>query len=91
MLTAFTLTRLFVFERSGRSRSVELARFAIVNATSVAVTWVVAVALVRWIFPAVGFDFEPELIGHVVGLSASSVSSYFGHRHFSFRRAGRSP
>jgi putative flippase GtrA len=88
MLTAFALTRAFVFERSGVAGHVELARFAVVNLASVGVTWIIAVGLVRFVFPAIGFEREPELVGHVAGLAASSVSSYLGHRHFSFRRAG---
>lgn len=86
MLTAYALTRLFVFESSGRASHVEIARFAVVNLASVTVTWVVAVGLVRWVFPTLGFDRQPELAGHVAGLALSSISSYYGHRHFSFRR-----
>ena len=47
MLTAYALTRLFVFERSGRSAASELTRFAMVNGVSVVQTWIVAVGLVR--------------------------------------------
>ena len=46
MLTAFLLTRTFVFERSGRRASNELARFTLVNVLSLIVTWVVAVGFV---------------------------------------------
>lgn len=86
MLTAYTLTRLFVFEPSGRPGHVEIARFAMVNVVSVAITWVVAVALVRFAFPSIGFERHPELVGHLAGLCVSAVTSYYGHRHFSFRR-----
>lgn len=91
MLTAFALTRWLVFERSGTPVHVELARFAVVNVGSAAVTWVVAVGLVRWLFPAVGFDRQPELVGHVTGLAVSSVVSFFGHRDFSFRERAGTP
>lgn len=84
MLTAYALTRLFVFERSGRSARSELTRFAAVNVVSVVQTWIVAVGLVRLVFPHIGFDREPELVGHVIGLAAASVTSYLGHRHYSF-------
>ena len=83
MLTAYALTRLFVFERSGRSAPSELGRFAVVNAVSVVQTWIVAVALVRIVFPRVGFATEPELVAHAVGLACASVTSYLGHRHYS--------
>jgi len=84
MLTAYALTRLFVFERSGRSAPSELGRFAAVNLVSVAQTWVVAVGLVRLVFPRIGFEHQPELVGHVIGLACASVTSYLGHRHYSF-------
>ena len=84
MLTAYALTRLFVFERSGRSAPSELGRFAAVNAVSVVQTWIVAVALVRIVFPRIGFATEPELVAHAVGLGCASVTSYLGHRHYSF-------
>jgi len=84
MLTAYALTRLFVFERSGRSAPSELGRFAAVNLLSVVQTWIVAVGLVRLVFPRIGFEHQPELVGHVIGLACASVTSYLGHRHYSF-------
>ncbi|HWH81832.1 MAG TPA: GtrA family protein [Burkholderiaceae bacterium] len=88
MLTAYILTRLFVFDASGRSAGSELGRFAIVNIVSVAVTWCVSVGLVRRVFPALGFDYHAEFIAHLIGLGVASVTSYIGHKRFSFRPAG---
>ena len=84
MLTAFLLTRSFVFERSGRRVSNELARFTIVNVVSLIVTWVVAVGLLRLVFPRVGFDTHPELVAHIAGLGLASLTSFYGHRRYSF-------
>jgi len=84
MLAAFLLTRSFVFERSGRRVSNELARFTIVNVVSIIVTWVVAVGLLRLVFPRVGFDTHPELVAHIAGLSLASLTSFYGHRRYSF-------
>ena len=84
MLTAFLLTRSFVFERSGRRVSNELARFTIVNVLSLVVTWVVAVGLLRLVFPRVGFDTHPELVAHIAGLCLASLTSFYGHRRYSF-------
>ena len=86
MLTAYLLTRLFVFERSGRGATSELGRFALVNLVSLALTWIVAVALVRIVFPWLGYRMQPELTGHAIGLALSSVTSFLGHRHYSFRK-----
>ncbi|MEO9190558.1 MAG: GtrA family protein [Acetobacteraceae bacterium] len=84
MLTAFVLTRSFVFKRSGRHVSNELARFTLVNVLSLVVTWIVAVGLLRIVFPRIGFDAHPELVAHIVGLSFASLTSFYGHRRYSF-------
>jgi len=84
MLTAYLLTRLFVFERSGRKAASELSRFALVNLASVAQTWIVAVGLVRFVFPALGVVREAELLAHGTGLAFAAFTSFYGHRHFSF-------
>ena len=88
MVTAYVLTRLFVFERSGRSTGSELGRFALVNGVSASQTWLVAVGLVRLVFPAIGFGVQPELVAHVVALGLASVTSFYAHRLYSFGRSG---
>ena len=87
MLTAYTLSRLFVFQSSGRSVSSELGRFALVNVGSGALTWGVSVGLVYHVFPLLHFSYRPELVAHVLGLGVASVSSFVGHSRFSFGRA----
>jgi len=86
MLTAFALTRAFVFERSGRSARSELWRFTLVNLMSVTQTWIVAVGLVRIVFPIAGAPPAPELTAHAIGLASSAFTAYLGHRHWSFRQ-----
>jgi len=87
MLVAYVLTRLFVFERSGRGTGSELGRFAVINVVSAAQTWLVAVGLVRLVFPAFAFETEPELVAHVVALALASATSFYGHRRYSFHKA----
>ncbi len=86
MLTAYALTRVFVFGRSGRGAVSELGRFALVNVFSGLQTWIVAVGLVRIVFPWLGYRDAPELVGHVAGLALSAVTSFFAHRLYSFAR-----
>lgn len=88
MLTAYTLTRLFVFEASGRSVPGELGRFAVVNVVSAGLTWCVSVGLVYHVFPAIGYGWRPELVAHVIGLACASLASFLGHSRFSFRKVG---
>lgn len=87
MLTAYVLTRIFVFAPSGRSKRSELIRFGMVNLVSVAQTWVIAVGLLRIVFPWIHYERAPELTAHVIGLTFSSLTSFYGHRRFSFRPA----
>jgi putative flippase GtrA len=90
MATAYGLSRAFVFERSGRTMANEAVRFAIVNVAALAQVWVVSVGLARLVFPAVGFTWHAEDVAHLIGVVVPAVTSYFGHRHFSFsaRREG---
>ena len=86
MLTAFALTRAFGFDPSGRSARSELWRFTLVNLASVTQTWIVAVGLVRLLFPALGTPPAPELVAHAIGLGSASVTAYLGHGRYSFGR-----
>jgi putative flippase GtrA len=89
MVTAYTLTRVFVFERSGRSARSELSWFAAVNVVSAGVTWLISVTLVRVAFPALHFEYHPELVAHVCGLAVAAIGSFVGHSRYSFRKAQR--
>lgn len=84
MITAYTLSKLFVFSRSGRSVSDEFLRFAIVNVVALAQVWVVSVGLARYVFPAIDFTWHADDVAHVIGVVIPAVTSYLGHRHFSF-------
>lgn len=85
MTVAFVLNRRFVFGKSKRHVRSEAARFTLVNLLALVQVWVVSVVLANWIFPAIGLVWQPELIAHVVGVLSPVVTSYFGHRYFTFR------
>ncbi|MCC6912511.1 MAG: GtrA family protein [Rhodospirillaceae bacterium] len=84
MTTAWVLSRLFVFEETGRSRTAEYARFGLVNVVAAAQVWVVSVGLAEYVFPKLGFDWHPEDVAHVIGVVIPVFTSYLGHKHFSF-------
>lgn len=86
MVTAYTLGRLFVFDRSGRSVTDELWRFALVNVFAAAQVWIISVGLAEYVFPASGLKWHPLDVAHLVGVAAPVFTSYLGHRHFSFAR-----
>jgi putative flippase GtrA len=85
MVTAYVLARIFVFPRSGRSAPQEFLRFALVNVVSLTQVWAVSVGLAYHLFPAIGLAWQPELVAHVIGLASITVTSYYLHKHFSFR------
>ena len=84
MTVAFGLNRAFVFAPSGRAAYQEYVRFALVNAVAIAQVWIVSVGLVRLVFPAAGFVWHAETVAHIVGVAVPAVTSYFGHKHYSF-------
>lgn len=89
MTTAWLLSRLYVFEPSGRTRRDEYVRFTLVNLVAAAQVWLISIALADYLFPAVEFTFYPEDVAHIVGVIAPIFTSYVGHKHFSFARAKR--
>jgi putative flippase GtrA len=84
MAVAFTLMRM-VFAGTGRAVVPQVGRFALVNVAAFAQTFIVSVAMVRWILPALGVDEHREAIGHFFGVATPAISSYFGHRFFTFK------
>ncbi len=87
MLVAWTLSRMFVFERSPGHWSRELARFSLVNLLAAAQVWGISVGLERFALPALGLAFHPRTVAHVIGVSAPVITSYVAHLRFSFRPA----
>jgi len=87
MITAFLLTKYYVFEKSGRSLISEFKGFTIINFISVIQVWVISVGLVEYLFPEFSFTFYPEALAHFIGLGTLAITSYFGHKYFSFRKS----
>jgi putative flippase GtrA len=84
MTTAYMLNKLFVFTPSGRPVHDEYLRFTLVNLVALVQVWIVSVGLAFFIFPAIAFTWHSETIAHIVGVAIPTVTSYLGHRHFSF-------
>jgi putative flippase GtrA len=84
MLTAYILSRIFVFEASGRSVGDELSRFAIVNVVAILQVWLVTVTLNYHILPFLGWPYDHELTAHLIGVASPVFTSYLGHKYFSF-------
>jgi putative flippase GtrA len=89
LTTAYLLSRRFVFERTEDSISAQYLRFTIVNLFALLQVWGVSVGLANWLFPKLGYTWHAELIAHTIGVLSPVVTSYYGHKLFTFRPAAR--
>lgn len=95
MAAAFLINRRFVFAASDhKTPAHEAFFFVLVNSVALAQVWLVSVALFEFAFPL--WDEanpeapvpRPRLLAHMIGVASPILTSYFGHRHLSFRRSG---
>lgn len=84
MITAFVLMRSYVFGASQRFIGAEIYRFVLVNGVALVFVWLVSVGLHRIAFPAVGFTWHPDTVAHAIGVAVPALTSYFGHRFYTF-------
>lgn len=85
LATGFVLMRAHVFGGQGKAIGPQAARFVVVNLLALAQTLVISVALARWALPAVGLQAHAQALGHLAGVTVPILTSYFGHRLFTFR------
>ena len=86
MATAFVLMRSYVFGASRRYVGSEIFRFVLVNGVALALVWCVSVGLHRLVFPAIGFTWYADTVAHAAGIMVPAVTSYLGHRFYTFAR-----
>lgn len=85
MITAFVLSRQFVFKKSDRVIHNEAIRFIFVNLVTLVQVWIVSVGLAQWAFPTLGFVWHAELIAHTIAVGSPILTSYYAHKFFTFR------
>ena len=82
---AFAANRRWVFAEGTADWRVAYWRFFVVNLAALAQVWLISVGLYRLIFPMLGFTWHAELIAHVVGVLSPVATSYYAHKHYSFK------
>lgn len=87
LISAFVLNRAFVFINASNTLGSQAWWFTIVNLAALAQTLVISVALAEYALPALGIGNHAETIAHGIGVLVPVVTSYFGHKHLSFRTA----
>ncbi|KAF1699350.1 hypothetical protein CSC62_00105 [Pseudoxanthomonas jiangsuensis] len=85
MLTAFVLNRAFVFTQVENTLGSQVSWFIAINLAAVLQTLLISLLLARVLFPAIGMEFHPETLAHAVGVAVPVITSYLGHRRFTFR------
>lgn len=84
MVVAFILFKKLVFKKSDKHYIDEIKGFVIVNILSILQVWIISVGLAEYLFPYLDYHFYEKEIAHFIGLAVPAISSYFGHKHFSF-------
>lgn len=85
MVTAFVLSRMFVFKESTRPLHHSAFYFVLVNLFAVAQTWIVSMVLAFHVLPWLSIDVLRMEIANAVGVVVPVFSSYVGHKYLSFR------
>lgn len=85
MITAFVLTKLFVFTDSVRPTWQSGLFFILVNVVAVLQTWAVSVLLAYYVLPWLHVTWHPKEIAHFVGVVVPVFTSYIGHKKLTFK------
>jgi putative flippase GtrA len=85
MITAFVLTKIFVFKASQQSIHRSAALFILVNMIAILQTWATSVGLAYYLFPSLGITLYAHEIAHAAGVAIPVFTSYIGHKRWSFR------
>jgi putative flippase GtrA len=89
MLTAYLLSRFLVFAKTNRHPLAELAWFTLVNVVAVIQVWLISVGLAEYIFPALHYNYYSQEVAHIIGLGIPVITSYFGHKYFTFSKIAK--
>jgi len=85
MVTAFVLSKLFVFDKSAHSTQKEFFYFTLVNIVAIIQTYLISVGLAEYLFPSIEFTFYPNATAHAAGVIFPVFTSFIGHKYFSFK------
>ena len=85
MLTAFVLNRRFVFTNAANSLRNQMLMFCLVNVAAILQTLAVSLALAYYLLPMLNVIEHRQEIAHAIGVAVPIVTSYFGHRRWTFR------
>ncbi len=85
MITAFILAKVFVFKGSQNKIVHSAIYFVLVNIVAVIQTWFISLGLAYYALPYIGVRVYVHEISHAVGIMVPVVTSYIGHKRWSFQ------
>lgn len=86
MTTAFILMRQHVFNvHQDKPLIPQISKFIGINLLALAQTLIISLVFAHWILPALGVTQYVQTIAHFIGICVPIVSSYFGHKLFTFK------
>ena len=85
IITAYLLCRCFVFQAKHNNTWQQIGYFCLINGFAIVLTVVVSLLLFHYALWFVQDLFLREEIAHFIGIAAPAISSYFGHKYFSFK------
>ncbi|HEV7617434.1 MAG TPA: GtrA family protein, partial [Burkholderiaceae bacterium] len=59
--------------------------FVLVNVVAILQTWAISIGLAYYLLPSVGITLFVREIAHAVGVGVPVLTSYIGHKRWSFR------
>lgn len=84
MIVAFILFKLFVFKDSKQTMNKSILYFILVNIVALIQVYIISVGLADYFF-YIKFHFYPEAVAHAIGIFFPTLTSFIGHKNFSFR------
>ena len=87
LVSAFVLNRQFVFVDSTNPLRAQAGYFVLVNLFGLAQTLLISLLLANWLLPAIGVLQHVQMLAHAVGIAVPVLTSFLGHKYFSFKVA----
>ena len=84
MFIAYTLSRIFVFTERKTSVLSSSVKFVLVNVVAVIQTYFISVYLNMFLQAHIDWSYTEE-IAHAVGIVVPVITSFIGHKYFSFK------
>jgi len=85
MITAFTLSKIFVFKDGTQSLHNSVVFFILVNLVAILQTWVISMIMEYYLLPWLNVTSYTKEISHAFGVMFPVFTSYIGHKRWSFK------